>query len=514
MADLFDYFQHPRREQPKLRPYQEDVVARIEAEINAGRKRILTAAPTGSGKTVIGAEILRRKSRMAGTPDMFLVHRRELIRQGVSKLFDAGIDAGVIAPGFGPRPEQLTQVASIPTLHSRALRTSRMALPPAGIVIVDEAHHATARTWRRVIDAYPDAIVIGLSATPCRADGAGLGGIFQALVECPGIDELISLGYLVSTRVFAPAAPDLDGVHVRHGDYVECELAARVDQPKLVGDVVEHWHRLAERRRTVVFATGVGHSLHLRNEFARSGVVAEHLDGAVPSAERDAMLARLAAGTTEVVCNCGVLTEGWDSPDVGCIVLARPTKSMVLYRQMVGRGIRPAPGKDHLLVLDHAGATHAHGLVEEPIAWALTPERRAVRASQAGGGDWSQRKLADCPECHAVYWSGSACPACGWRPMQKPEPVDVVNGDLAEIARGGKGRGLYSDAERLRFCAELVWIAEEHGYRPGWIGHKFKEKFGDWPPRELPEPEAPSAATRAWVRSRNIAWAKVQGRAR
>jgi superfamily II DNA or RNA helicase len=509
MADPFAEHELHRPTPPELRGYQVDIVAKIEAEIEAGRRRILAALPTGAGKTIIACEILRR-SIAAGRPGLFLAHRRELIRQSARKLDEAGLEHGLIAPGFAPRPYEPVQVASIAALHGRALRTSRMVLPPANIVLVDEAHHSQARTWRRLIDCFPDAVVLGLTATPARADGAGLGGIFQSLVEGPSIAELIALGFLVPTRVFAPAEPDLDGVRIRHGDYVEGELALRVDQPKLVGDVAEHWLRLADRQRTVVFATGVAHSLHLRDAFSAAGVVAEHLDGGTPTEERDAMLARLAAGTTEVIVNCAVLCEGWDSPAVSCVVLARPTRSLVFYRQMLGRGVRPSPGKSSLLVLDHSGATHMHGLIEEPIVWTLSPELRATRASQAGGGDGSHRKLVTCAECKNVYWAARACPACGRRPMPKPEPFVVVNGDLAEVARNGRGRRLYSDADRRLFHAELCWIAQERGYKHGWAAHKFREKFGGWPPRSEPEPEPPSPATRSWVKSRAIAWAKAR----
>jgi superfamily II DNA or RNA helicase len=185
------------------------------------------------------------------------------------------------------------------------------------------------------------------------------------MIECPQVPDLIAQGYLVRSRVYAPVTPDLKGVKVRAGDYVEAQLAGRMDTDKLVGDVVTHWHRLAERRRTIVFATSVGHSRHLADEFARSSVRVEHLDGTTPELERTAMLARLASGKTEVITNCMVLTEGFDLPDIGCITLARPTKKMGLFRQMIGRGLRTADGKKDCIILDHSGAVFEHGLPED-----------------------------------------------------------------------------------------------------------------------------------------------------
>ena len=301
---------------PELRPYQRDVLERVWASIEAGQRRVLLVAPTASGKTVIGGELIR-DAVGRGMRVLFLDHRRELTGQASRKIHAVGVDHGIIQAGFQPRPGERVQVAAVQTLHARAVRSSAMEMPPADVVIVDEAHHIRARTYQRIIEAYPGAIVIGLTATPCRGDGRGLGNVFDVLVESASVAELTALGFLVPSRIYAPTRPDLTGVRVERGDYVEAQLAERMDKAQLVGDVVEHWHRLAERRRTVVFATGVAHSVHLRDEFRRSGVMAEHIDGSTPIEERDAILARLAAGTVEVVSNAMVLTEGWDCPGGG-----------------------------------------------------------------------------------------------------------------------------------------------------------------------------------------------------
>jgi superfamily II DNA or RNA helicase len=237
----------------------------------------------------------------------------------------------------GARLCEPLQISSIATLHARAIRANVIDLPSADLVIVDEAHHARARSYTKIIEKYPHAVILGLTATPCRGDGRGLGNVFECLVECPSVAELIADGHLVPTKVYAPSLPDLRGVSVKRGDYVESQLAERMNNTRLVGDVVEHWHRLGERRQTVIFATGVAHSLHIRDEFRRAGVLAEHIDGTTPVEEREAILGRLAAGKVEIVCNAMVLTEGWDQPSVSCLVLARPTKSLGLCRQMVGR---------------------------------------------------------------------------------------------------------------------------------------------------------------------------------
>jgi superfamily II DNA or RNA helicase len=495
-----------------LRDYQVQAIARVEAEIAAGRKRPLLVATTGAGKTVIaGAYIAAEAAR--GQRALFLAHRRELIEQASRKLYAVGIDHGIIQAGFPARPGENVQVASIATLHARAIRSTAMDLPPADLVVVDEAHHVRAKSYRQILKAYPNAVILGMTATPCRGDGRGLGNVFEVLVECPSVAELIAAGHLVPTRVYAPTNPDLTGVRVERGDYVEKQLAARMDVGQLVGDIVTHWLRLAERRPTVVFATGVAHSVHLRDEFRRAGVMAEHIDGTTPIAERDRILAGLAAGTIEVVCNAMVLTEGWDCPAVSCLVLARPTKHMGLFRQMIGRVLRPSPGKVDALILDHAGAVFTHGFVEEPVVWTLAVDKRAENPVQSRRAMGVAPSLTTCPECTAVRFEGRPCSQCGWRPRPKPQAVEIINGDLGQVDRQRQVRQqTLSAGDELHFYQQLLWIARERGYKPGWAAYKFKEKFGHWPPRESPVPMEPDEATRAWVRSRQIAFARAISR--
>jgi DNA repair protein RadD len=499
-----------RPSQVSLRPYQLDVIERLRAAIRQKPKaRVLLVAATGSGKTVIASAIVHAAAAK-GSRVLFLAHRRELVMQAHAKLWAYGIDAGVIQAGVEPRLEQPVQVGSIQTLWVRAYRGSRMDPPPAELVIVDEAHRVRARTYTEIIASYADAVVLGLTATPCRSDGRGLGHAFDVMVECPPVQELIDAGFLVPTRVYAPSTPDLTGVHVERGDYVENELAKRVNTVELVGDIVTHWHRLADHRRTVVFATGVDHSVHIRDEFRRAGVLAEHIDGKTPTEERDTILARLARGEIDVVTNCAVLCEGWDQPHVSCIVLARPTKHMGLYRQMVGRVLRPAPGKDHALVLDHAGAVFQHGFVEEPVVWTLDQDKRAVNPEQKARSEHRKPSLTTCPECHAIRTSGQPCSACGWRPQPKPRHVDVVDGDLAHVERNGKVTVTAQD--KRSFHAQLLGYVREKGYREGWAAHKFKTKFGHWPAGSKPAPQTPTTEIRSWIRSRQIAYAKARQR--
>jgi superfamily II DNA or RNA helicase len=320
-----------------------------------------------------------------------------------------------------------------------------------------------------------------------------------------------SKAFSSAPKVYAPIDPDLRGVETRQGDYVESQLAERMDRDKLVGDIVTHWHRYGERRKTVCFAVSVAHSVHIRDELVKSGVRAEHVGGNTPKAERDASLARLESGELEVVTNCMVLTEGWDMPACGCLILARPTKRMGLYRQMVGPVLRPHDGKTDAIVLDHSGATFRHGFVEDPVEWTLDPDKRATsskHAARLNGGHAS--RLLECVACGAVRIAGEPCFHCGYLPAPRSRAVAVVDGELGRVDQSRRAQpNIYDPAERARWHAMLVQIGIERGYSPKFALAKYKEKFGTWPPwGASPQPIPPSPEVRSWVRSRNIAFAK------
>jgi DNA repair protein RadD len=301
-------------------------------------------------------------------------------------------------------------------------------------------------------------------------------------------------------------------LHTRHGDYVESELAERVDTPKLVGDIVTHWHRLAERRKTVVFATSVAHSVHLRDEFVKSGVRAEHIDGKTPKETRDEILARLSSGDLEVVTNCMVLTEGWDQPDVSCAVLARPTKSMGLYRQIAGRVIRTCQGKDYALILDHAGLTPTHGFLHDEICWTLSEDTKATSPKQVERSKSVSDGLVACKECSAIRIASKPCTECGYFPRRPGSYLGVIEGDLAHLDRNGSHAHQYSLQEKRQFHAMLAHIGVERDYKPGWAAHKFKEKFGHWPVDRNVAPITPNAEVLAWDRHLRIKYAKSKAR--
>jgi DNA repair protein RadD len=496
-----------------LHQFQQDAVAKIERHIAEGRLKLLLVAPTGSGKTVIASELIRRWVTQYRRV-LFLAHRREIILHSSAKLTANSVRHGIIMSAVDPRPMEAVQVASIDTLLMRGVRSSAMDLPPADLVIFDEAHRARGRTREHLIGLYPEAVLLGMTATPCRGDGRGLGNLFEVMIECPQVADLIVGGYLVKSRVYAPINPDLKGVRVEKGDYVISQLAGRMNTEGLVGDIVEHWHKHGENRRTIAFAVDVAHSVAIRNQFLRAGVPAEHLDGETSLPEREAILARLASGEAKVVSNCMVLTEGWDCPPVGCAVLARPTKQMGLYRQMIGRVLRPADDKPDAVILDHSGAVFRHGLPEDHVEWTLDTDRRAATPAHEKRKTGKEPALRECPSCKAIMVK-PPCGACGWVPEPKARNIDFEDGKLGLVIGGHAREHRYTEDQKVIWHRMLIGEALRRGKNPNWAFYLFRDKFGhDRPSHWDRTALEPTLEVTNFGRSRIIAFAKAKGRER
>lgn len=454
----------------KLRPYQVDIINEARALMTSGNKSVIIQSPTGSGKTLLTADMLGAAADK-GMTSWFVVHRRELIKQSMRTFADVGIPHGVVAAGFMGDPMHKIQIASVQTLARRHHR-----LRPPSLIVWDECHHVAAKSWSDIHAAFPKAYHIGLTATPERLDGKGLGKWFSAMVHGPAVTWLVERGFLVPYKLFAPSKIDLSDVRVRMGDYDKPGMILAVDKPKIIGDAIEHYQKHAPGKRAVVFCASIKHSKHVVNLFNEAGIPAAHVDGETDTIVRDEAVRRFERGEIKILSNVELFGEGFDLPALEVAILLRPTKSLGLYLQQVGRSLRPSPnsGKQAALILDHAGNCERHGLPDEERAWSL-----AGRAG-SGGRDGTPVGIRTCPKCYAVQRPGSAnCRFCGALLPVKSREIQEQEGELVEVDKDAmRRRQAKRQQGRADSLEDLVALGRERGYRRPflWAKHVFNAR--------------------------------------
>ena len=487
-----------------LRPYQNKAIEDIRHHFSRGKKRILLVAPTGSGKTVIASSMMQ-KAKERSKFNLFVAHRRELVMQCSRKLSDFGLNHGVIMAEKSPNAMADIQVASIQTFASRKDRDDFIK-PNADIVILDEAHRSVSGQFQELIKVYPNAFIIGLTATPCRNDGRGLGNVYEELVECGSIRELTAQGYLVPNRIVAPSIPDLQKIRLVAGDYEKRALDRKMNTRKLVGDIVSHWIKYGENRATVAFATSIAHSKHIANIFRQNGVPSGHIDSEQNELERETQLANLNSGKIKVLSNCQILTEGWDQPKISCVIIARPTKSYPMYLQMVGRTLRPYPNKKDTLIIDHSGCVYEHGFPEDAGNWTLSTKKPKTRDRIKDPIQPIEKQPFTCVRCDTVYAPNRddyACPNCALIPTKKERIVLISEGRLVEMPKTKPNAN-----DKQNFYAQLLFYCRQKGYKEGWASHTFKQKYGHFPHNKKTFPIATGKDVMSFIQHLNIRRAK------
>jgi superfamily II DNA or RNA helicase len=424
-----------------LRPYQQALISSVYGQWQFHRS-VCAQLPTGGGKTVIfsaiGADAVAQGDRV-----LVLAHREELINQAAAKLQAIiGIAPGIIKARIEPHYDRLIQVASVQTLANRL-----GSIAPPQLIITDEAHHATAATYQAIYAAFPNARHLGLTATPIRTDGQGLDDIFDALVAGPSTGQLIEQGHLSQYKLFADANPmSLKGVRNHGGDYSASQLEKANPILELSGNLVKSYQRHAAGKRCITFAPTVNYSKAIAARYMAAGIPAMHLDGTTDPDTRRAALEMFRRGEVLVLSNVGLFAEGTDVPALDAVQIARPTKSLALWLQMIGRALRVAEHKPHAILLDHTQNWLTHGLPDDDFQWGLAGVQRQ-RAIQY------ERDLHT-GEVHST-----------------PENREVIENavELLQI------NGLERDRHWRDQLDQLINIQRQRGYKPGWIQYQLQD---------------------------------------
>ena len=445
-----------------LRDYQENAIGALRSSL-AAQRRVLLVSPTGSGKTVMFSYIASRAAQNNLRVGIF-AHRAELIDQISRTLRQFKVSHAMITSGCKFVPNMQVYVCSAQTYARKPHRW-----PQFDLGIIDEAHHCTTgSTWGACMERSPDARWIGVTATPERLDGRGLAESFDSMVLGPDTRTLIEAGALADYRLFAPPSVDLSAVHTVAGDYNKGELADVVDTPTVTGDAVRHYTKYLAGAPSVAFCVSVAHAEHVAEQFRAAGYTSARVDGAMKQSERKRVIKAFSEGRLNVLTSADLISEGFDVPGIHGAILLRPTQSLALYLQQVGRALRTAPGKDRAIILDHAGNCGRHGLPDQPRDWSLEAAPRTKRKLKL------EIPVRQCEACYTAFDSSRhECPECGWRPAPAERKVEQVDGELTEIDRSVAMIQRKREQGSAKSMDALIALGRQRGMKnpEGWARH-------------------------------------------
>lgn len=466
-----------------LRDYQSDFNDAIRQAFRSGATRVLGVGPCAMGKTACFCRMIHGAMEK-GNRVMILLHRNELVEQTMKALRLEEVAHGVIAQGYAVNQFHKVQVASTWTLARRLDK-----IIPPDLIVVDESHRIASATYTKILAAYSTARVIGVTATPERLDGKGLGQIFSHMIRGPEMSWLIQEGYLSKPKYLSvPVGFDDTGLKVRFGEF-KPEDTEIMEKPQIVGDIVQHYRKYADGLSAIAFCRSVKHAEHLAECFRTAGYPAESLDGQMTRNVRKDRVSGLRDGSIKILTTCDLVSEGFDLPAVGCGILARPTASLVIFIQQVGRVLRPiyAAGADlttragrlagqamgakpRAIILDHAANVRRHGLAEDFRDWSLDgAEERKRKQKQE-----PKLSVRQCPSCYLVHAPAFECPGCGWDYKQGMELPKAVAGEL--IALGERD----AEFQRCVKCGKIHAIACERCPSCGFDERAIKERQEHW----------------------------------
>ncbi len=461
-----------------LRDYQQRAIDELGDELRRGYHSVVLTCPTGSGKTHIAIAIIHR-ALAKGKRIMFVCDRIELIDQTSRRFDEYGIPHGIIqADNERYNPGAPVQICSIQTL------TRRVYIEPPDLCIIDESH-CIHKTQVEMINDWNDVRFIGMTATPFTK---GMGKIYEKNVVVETTASLINKGHLCKYIAYGPAAPDLKGIRTQAGDYNQKQLGKRVNKKTILGQVVKTWLAKGGDRQTICFAVDIAHSKAIVDEFVANGVDAAHIDAYTNPMERKKTIDGFKAGDIRLVSSVDILTKGFDYPEASCLIMARPTKSLIVHIQQCGRVLRVAPGKDNAILLDHGGNVARLGFPTDELPTVLcNGERNNSEAKPA------ESLPKPCPKCEFIKKPGiHTCPQCGFAP-EKATHVVFKDCELKKIEK-------VSMDDKSTWYAMLLHYARSKGHKDGWAAHKYREKFGVWPARKTGiHPTPPNSEVTGWI---------------
>lgn len=494
----------------QLWQHQQDGIDGLRGILKNGVNRVVLGAPTGSGKTLMSAAVI--DSALAkGKRIAFVVSSLSLIDQTIEALAREGIrDVGVIqANHLMTDWAKPVQIVSIQTLASKRNKGS---FPRADLVIFDEVHslHKQHKEWLNHPD-WEKVPFIGLSATPGTR---GLGKYFSELLTIETTQGLIDKGILSPFKVFATGHPDLSGVKTVAGDYHEGQLSDAMQRGTLTADIVDTWKQRHGTDKTLVFCVDRAHAQQIQARFVEMGISCGYQDAKTPADERREIKRKFHSGEFRVVSNVGTLTTGTDW-DVRCLILARPTKSEMLYVQIIGRALRTAPGKAFALILDHSDTTKNLGFVTDIKFSELDTGKPPLKAKVKP----KSKKTLECPKCTAIFALGEdTCWNCGEVIQKRISGLIERDGELVEVSAGKRPNmkavppRVYSGGQKAVFYSSLLGYAVKKGYKPGFAAMKFKEKFGHWPNGYSKTPIEPTMEVLSWLKHKQIIYAMARSK--
>ncbi|MDE6087922.1 MAG: DEAD/DEAH box helicase [Oscillospiraceae bacterium] len=443
---------------PELRNYQEDLIRKTQKSWRTGHKAPCIVLPCGGGKSVVVAEISKRTTRNKRQV-LFLVHRKELCEQILRTFSWWGVDMS------------LCDVMMVQTASRRLER-----LHPPNLIITDENHHSKASTYRKIYEKFPKAYRVGVTATPVRLDGSGLMDVNDDLITGVSAKWLIQNQHLAPYTYYAPDFIDLSGIKVNRGEYDTKSAEMVMDKPKIHGNIIKYYQKFARNQKAVCYCVSVRHSMKMAEIFKENGIPAAHVDGETPKDQRSQIIDDFRKGKIKILCNVDLISEGFDVPDCGCVIMLRPTKSLTLYIQQSMRCMRYRLNKK-AVILDHVGNYARFGMPDDDREWTL-----AGKPKKNGNQEEKEISALQCKECFAVFQlkpgqTPVICPYCGYQfPVKIVQRKELEADETAEIK---KIEGFHFDIKPLSACssyAELLEYAQKHGYKKGWAWYQAKER--------------------------------------